>query len=92
MLDTKIKVYRFLLTHKYAGFASLYIFFSTIVEISTPPNDMLASRQSPSLTGAIFSGVPVISRSPSPRVIPAMFSKYSIYYPILKIMLPVLSC
>ena len=53
---------------------------------------MLASKQSPSRTGAMFSGVPVIRRSPSPRVIPATFSRYSICCPILKIMLPVLSC
>jgi hypothetical protein len=44
----------------------------------TPFSEILASRQSPSLTGAIFSGVPVIRRSPSDKEIPAVSSRYLI--------------
>ena len=73
------------------GFDALLIFLSIKLDITTPFTDRLASRQSPSCTGAMFSGVPVISRSPSPSVTPASCSKNFIYSPILKIILPVLS-
>lgn len=57
------------------GFYSRLILRSISLEITVPLTDKLASRQSPSLTGAMFSGVPDSSRSPSPRVIPAVSSK-----------------